>query len=164
VAVMTGRQALTELLRNEGVEYVFGIPGATELFFMDALEKCPEIKYILGLNEIVCVGMAEGYARVSGKPGFLNLHTHTGLSASLGMLLNAHKGGVPLVVTAGQQDTRLLLRDPSLSGDLVRIASPYTKWSAEVIYAADIPLAIQRAFKMARQPPTGPVFLSLPKT
>lgn len=163
MAVMTGRQALTELLRNEGVEYVFGIPGATELFFMDALEKCPEIKYILGLNEIVCVGMAEGYARVSGKPGFLNLHTHTGLSASLGMLLNAHKGGVPLVVTAGQQDTRLLLRDPSLSGDLVRIASPYTKWSAEVIYAADIPLAIQRAFKMARQPPTGPVFLSLPQ-
>lgn len=160
---MTGRQALVELLKGEGVKYVFGIPGATELFFMDALEKSPEIKYILGLNEIVCVGMAEGYARVTGKAGFLNLHTNTGLSASLGMLLNAQKGGVPLVVTAGQQDTRLSLRDPSLWGDLVRIAKPYTKWSAEIIHVADIPLAVQRAFKIAMQPPTGPVFLSLPQ-
>lgn len=160
---MTGREALIQILRQEGVRYVFGIPGATEVFFMDTIEKCPDIKYILGLNEVVCVGMAEGYARTTGRPGFLNLHTNTGLSASLAMLLNAQKGGVPLVVTAGQQDSRLLLRDPALWGNLVEIAKPFTKWSAEVLYAEDIPVALQRAFKMAMQPPTGPVFLSLPQ-
>ena len=67
----TGKRALIELLRREGVEYVFGIPGATEIHFMDALEEADDIGYILGLHEVVCAGMAEGYARVTGKPGFL---------------------------------------------------------------------------------------------
>ena len=162
MAKMAGNEALMELLRNEGVEYVFGIPGSTEIQFMDALEKHPEMKYILGLHEVVVAGMAEGYARVSGKPGFLNLHTGTGLGAAIPMLLNAKMGGVPLVVTAGQQDTRLLLKEPHLAGDLVRTARLFAKWYAEVLHADEIPVAIQRAFKMAMQPPAGPVFLSLP--
>ncbi|MFC1909409.1 thiamine pyrophosphate-binding protein [Chloroflexota bacterium] len=57
MTMITGRQALMELLRNEGVEYVFGIPGATEILFMDTLEKYPEMKYILGLHEVVIAGM-----------------------------------------------------------------------------------------------------------
>ncbi len=67
---MIGKDALVKLLRHEVVEYVFGIPGATEILFMDALEENPDIQYILGLNEIVCAGMAEGYARASGRPVF----------------------------------------------------------------------------------------------
>lgn len=81
----------------------------------------------------------------------------------MGMLFNAHRGGVPLVVTAGQIDSRILLHDPHLSGQTVKMVSPLTKWSAEVMYVADIPVLIQRAFKMAIQPPTGPVFISLPQ-
>ncbi len=160
---MTGKKALMELLRGEGVEYVFGIPGATEVLFMDGLEDCPEIKYILGLHEVVASGMAEGYARTSGKVGVVNLHTGPGVAAAMPMLYNAHLGGVPLLVTAGQQDTRLLMQDPALTGDLVGMASQFTKWSTEVLYAADIPLAIRRAFKIATHPPTGPVFVSLPQ-
>ncbi|MBA7692916.1 Benzoylformate decarboxylase [subsurface metagenome] len=155
MAVMTGSEAIMELFRQEGVEYVFGIPGATEVVFMDALEDHPEIKYILGLHEVVALGMAKGYSRISGKVGVVNLHTWAGLAASTPMLLNAYLGGVPLVVTAGQQDTRLLMQEPDLSGNLVSLASQFTKWSTEVSYAADIPLAIQRAFKVATQPPTG---------
>ena len=75
----TGKHALVEILRREGVEYVFGIPGATEIQFMDALEEAPDIQYILGLQEIVCAGMAEGYARATGRPGVLNLHTAPGI-------------------------------------------------------------------------------------
>ncbi|MFC1942699.1 thiamine pyrophosphate-binding protein [Chloroflexota bacterium] len=160
---MTGKEALMELLKNEGVEYIFGIPGATEVIFMEALEKYPEMKYILGLNEVVCAGAAEGYARVSGKAGVLNLHTSPGVAAAMPMLYNACQGGVPLVITAGQQDTRLLLREPALSGDLVGMARHFSKWSTEVLYADDIPVAVQRAFKVAKQPPTGPVFISLPQ-
>ncbi len=159
----TGKRALVEILRGEGVEYVFGIPGATEIQFMDALEEAPEIRYILGLQEVVCAGMAEGYARASGKPGFLNLHTAPGLGAASPLLYNAQLGRVPLVVTVGQNDTRLLQYDPHLSGDIVGIGRPHTKWSTEIVHAEDIPTAIQRAFKMALQPPTGPVLVSIPQ-
>jgi benzoylformate decarboxylase len=164
MARMTGKKALIELLRHEGVEYIFGIPGATEVLFMDALEKAPEIRYILGLHEVVCAGMAEGYARATGKVGFLNLHTGPGVAAALPMLYNAQSGGIPLVVTAGQNHTRLLQYDPGLSGDIVGMGKIYTKWCTEIVYAEDIPTTLQRAFKMALQPPTGPVLVSIRKT
>lgn len=160
---MAGKEALIELMQHEGVDYVFGIPGATEILFMDALEKVPQIKYVLGLNEIVCLGMAEGYARASGKPGFLNLHTGPGLATSLPMLYNAHSGGVPLVITVGQNHSRLLQYDPHLSGDIVGMGKMYTKWCTEIYHAEDIPAVMQRAFKMALQPPTGPVLISIPQ-
>ena len=163
MTMMTGKEALMELLKKEGVEYVFGIPGATEVLLMDALEKHPEMKYILGLQEVVSAGMAEGYTRMSGKPAFLNLHTGTGLGAALPMLLNAREGHVPLVVSAGQQDKRLLLKDPHLAGDLVGTAGLFAKWHGEISCAEEIPVVIQRAFKMALQPPMGPVFISLPQ-
>jgi benzoylformate decarboxylase len=163
MTMMTGKKALIELLRHEGVEYVYGIPGATEILFMDALEEAPDIRYILGLHEVVCAGMAEGYARASGKVGFLNLHTGPGVAAALPMIYNAQLGGVPLVVTAGQNHTRLLQYDPHLSGDIVGMGKIYTKWSTEIVHAEDIPTTIQRAFKMAMQPPTGPVLVSIPQ-
>jgi benzoylformate decarboxylase len=160
---MCGREAIMQLFRNEGVEFVFGIPGATEVLFMDALEDHPEIKYILGLHEVVAMGMAEGYARTAGKVGVVNLHSKEGLAASLPLLSNSFEGHVPMLVTAGQQDTRLLAQEPPLSGDLVRIAAPFCKWSTEIRQAGDIPLILRRAFKVARQPPEGPVFVSLPQ-
>ena len=160
---MSGRKALIELLRHEGVKYVFGIPGATEVLFMDALEEAPDIRYILGLHEVVCAGMAEGYARASGKVGFLNLHTGPGVAAALPMLYNAQSGNVPLVITSGQNHTRLLQYDPHLSGDIVGMAKIYTKWCTEIVHTEDIPATLQRAFKMALQPPMGPVLVSIPQ-
>ncbi len=163
MTMMSGNKALIDLLRHEGVKYIFGIPGATEVLFMDALEKAPDIRYILGLHEVVCAGMAEGYARASGKVGFLNLHTGPGVAAALPMLYNAQLGGVPMVVTSGQNHTRLLQYDPHLSGDIVGMGKIYTKWSTEIVHAEDIPTTLQRAFKMAMQPPTGPVLVSIPQ-
>ena len=158
-----GAEALIEILKSEGVEYVFGIPGATEVLFMDALENTTGIKYILGLNEIVSAGMAEGYARITGKPGFLNLHTGPGVAGAMAMLYNAQAGGVPLVITAGQQDTRLLQHDPHLTGDIVGMGKIYTKWCTEIQHAEDIPMIMRRAFKTAVQHPRGPVLVSLPQ-
>lgn len=161
MAVMTGKKAIMEIFRSEGVEYIFGIPGATEVLFMDALEDCPDIKYILGLHESVAVAIAEGYARASGKVGVLNLHTLAGLSCAMGMICNA--SNAPLVITSGQQDTRALMQEPELGGDLTGLVRPFTKWDTEVAYAADIPIALRRAFKVAVHPPAGPVFVSLPQ-
>lgn len=78
MVMMTGSEALLQLLQREGVEYVFGIPGATEVLFMDALEKQQAIKYILCLHEVIAIGAAEGYARTAGKVAFVNLHTGCG--------------------------------------------------------------------------------------
>jgi benzoylformate decarboxylase len=107
--------------------------------------------------------MAEGYARASGKVGFLNLHTGPGVAAALPMLYNAQSGNVPLVITSGQNHTRLLQYDPHLSGDIVGMAKIYTKWCTEIVHAEDIPATLQRAFKMALQPPMGPVLISIPQ-
>jgi benzoylformate decarboxylase len=163
MSIIKCKEAMMKILNSEGVEYVFGISGATEAHFMDALEDHPEIKYRLGLHENTAVGMAEGYARASDKTAFVNLHTGTGLASSLGMLNNCFYGGVPMVVTAGQQDTRLNASEPALYDNLVKIASPFTKWGTEIQQAADLPMIMRRAFKVAAHPPAGPVFVSLPQ-
>ena len=158
----TGRHALLEMLIAHGVEYVFGNPGTTELPLMDGLQDYPQLKYILALQEASAVAMADGYARATGKPSFVNLHIAGGLANGISMLYNAFRGGTPLVLTAGQSDTRMLLEEPTLSGDLVEMGRQYSKWSGELRHVKDLPVAIRRAFRTASTPPTGPVFLSLP--
>ena len=157
-----GAQILLEVLASEGVEYVFGNPGTTELPLIDALSANPDIHYVLGLQEASVVAMADGYAQAAGKPGFVNLHTAGGLGHGMGNLLNAMTSGTPLVVTAGQQDSRHAITDPLLQGDLVAIARPACKWAAEVTSPGQLPILVHRAFQDAKAPPPGPVFLSLP--
>ena len=161
---MTGKDAMIEILLKEDVEYVFGLPGATETLFLDALQDHPEIKFILGLHETVPLGMAEGYSRASGKPAFVNLHTSTGLSAAVPLLINAHGGNVPLVITAGNQSSKALLQEAPLGEyDLTQMVEQFTKSSVEVRHIGDLEIAMRRAFKVATQAPCGPVFVSLPQ-
>ena len=157
-----GAQVLLEVLESEGVEYIFGNPGTTELPLIDALLGPTSVKYILALQEASVVAMADGYAQAAGRPGFVNLHTAGGLGHGMGNLLNAQVSGTPLVVTAGQQDSRHSLMDPLLFGDLVGIATPSVKWAHEVTRAEQIPLLVRRAFHDCSAAPSGPVFLSLP--
>lgn len=157
-----GADVLLETLVSEGVEYIFGNPGTTELPLIDALLRNPALKYILALQEASAVAMADGYAQASGKPGFLNLHTAGGLGHGMGNLLNAKVSQTPLVVTAGQQDTRHAISDPLLYDDLNSIAAPAVKWAENVSNAMQLPVLIRRAFHDANAAPSGPVFLSLP--
>ena len=159
---MTGIEAFLELLAEFGVEYIFGNPGTTELPLNDALVTDRRLKYILGLQEVPVMAAADGYAMASRKPAVVNLHISCGLGNALGMLYNAFREGTPLIVTAGQQDRRLMFEEPILFGDMVAVAKPWTKWACEVQRAADIPSAVRRAIQTALTPPTGPVFLSLP--
>ena len=159
---MTGKQALTQMLIAEGLEYIFGNPGTSEPPLMDALQDFPQLKYVQALQEGTAVGMADGYPRATGRPAFANIHIAGGLANGISALYNAYRGGTPLILTAGNSDTRMFMADPVLSGDLVEMTKQYTKWSAEVLHASDIPVAVRRAFKEAKTPPTGPVFLSFP--
>jgi len=159
---MSGAEAMFEFLVREGVRYVFGNPGTTELPLMDIFAARDEIQYILALHEDSALGIAAGYAEATGKPAVVNLHTNPGLAHALGNLYNVHRTGTPLIVTAGQQDTRSMIDEPLLYADMLELARQHTKWCWEVRHAAEVPTALARAFKIAVTPPTGPVFLSLP--
>ena len=159
---LTGKKALIDMLVAEGVEYIFGNPGTSETPLMDVLQDYPGVKYILALQEATAVGMGDSYARATGRPALVNLHIAGGLANGISMLYDSYRGGTPLVLTAGNSDTHMLLMEPSLSGDLVEMTRQYTKWSAQITHAFEIPMAVRRAFKEAKTPPTGPVFLSFP--
>jgi len=159
---MSGKAALLELLKQEGVRIMFGNPGTTELPLMDALAGETELRYVLALQEAPAMAMADGYAQASGDLAVVNLHVAPGLGNAMGMLYDAHKAGAPILVTAGQHEQTFNITEPLLWADLPRIAQPFVKWSAEVRRLADLPLMIHRAVKTALAPPTGPVFLSLP--
>jgi benzoylformate decarboxylase len=159
---MKGRDAAAEVFDRQGVEYVFGNPGTTEFGLIAALAGHPRIKYILALQEAVALGMAHMYANASGKTGVVNLHVAPGLGNAMGALYNAAVGGMPLVVTTGQQDSRMLAQEPLLTHDLTAMARPLVKWAVEVRHVGDVPLILSRAFKVAQDAPRGPVFVSLP--
>jgi len=159
---MSGKRAFLELLKQEGVEILFGNPGTTELPLMDALAVDNELRYVLGLQEATVIGMADGYTQASGKLAVANLHVTPGLGNAMGMLYDAQKAGSPILVTAGQHDQDFNVTEPILWADLPPIARPLVKWSAEVHRLADLPRLVHRAAKTALAPPTGPVFLSLP--
>jgi benzoylformate decarboxylase len=159
---ISGIHAALEILATSGVRHLFGNPGTTELPLMDALAEGNPIRYVLGLQEIPVMAIADGYAQASRSVGVVNLHTCCGLGNAMGMLYNAWRSNTPLIVTAGQQDRRLSFEEPILWGDMLGTVRPWTKWSAEVGQVTDVPSAIRRALQTALTPPTGPVFLSLP--
>ena len=158
----SGAALFLDLLRANGVTHVFGNPGTTELPLVDAFAAETGIRYILGLNEVVVLGMADGYAQASGQLAVANLHAAPGLGNAMGMLYNAAKAGAPILVTAGQQDTSIALTEPLLWADLATLARPLVKWSHEVARVDDLPRSVHRAAKVALTAPTGPVFLSIP--
>ena len=158
----TGRSTFLTLLKDEGITHLFGNPGTTELPIMHALKDHPDLIYVLGLQESVVVGMADGFSRASGKLVACNVHVAPGLGNAMGSLFNARFTGTPMILTAGQQELGHGLTEPMLYDPLVPIAEPLVKWAVEVSRLDDLPRIVHRAAKVATTPPTGPVFISLP--
>jgi benzoylformate decarboxylase len=157
-----GKHIFLDILHSEGVEMIFGNPGTTELPLLDAFVVEDRLRYILGLNEVVVMGMADGWAQATGRLAVCNLHAAPGLGNAMGMLYNAARAGAPVLVTAGQQDMSIRLTEPLLWDDLATMARPLVKWSFEVASIEELPRAVRRAAKVALTAPTGPVFLSIP--
>src|SRR6266480_7697703 len=157
----TVREAVFELLRDRRMTTIFGNPGSTEL---PMLAEFPEdFRYVLGLQEAVAVGMADGFSQASGRPALVNLHTAPGVGNGMGAIFNAQANKTPLVVTAGQQARSLMTLQANLTNrDAVRMPHPLVKWSYEPPRAEDVPHAIARAVHLASLPPRGPVFVSIP--
>ncbi|MFS2162499.1 benzoylformate decarboxylase [Variovorax sp. Varisp62] len=158
---MTVREAVFRLLRAFGMTTVFGNPGSTELpMFMDFPD---DFRYVLGLQECVVVGMADGYAQATHNAALVNLHSAAGVGHAMGNIFTAHRNQTPLVITAGQQARSILPFEPFLgSTQAPELPRPYVKWSVEPARAEDVPLAIARAYYIAMTPPRGPVLVSIP--
>ncbi|MBY4697925.1 benzoylformate decarboxylase [Burkholderia latens] len=158
---VTVRETVIDLFRQFGIDRVFGNPGSTELpMFRDFPA---DFQYVLGLQEAIVVGMADGYAQATGNAAVVNLHSAAGVGNAMGNLFTAFKNRTPLIVTAGQQARAILPFDPFLgSTQAAELPKPYVKWSIEPARAQDVPAAIARAYRIAMQEPRGPVFVSIP--
>jgi benzoylformate decarboxylase len=160
---MNGAQVFLECLKQEGIKYIFGNPGTTEIALLDSLVEKPDITYILTLHESVALAMADGFSRAGGI-GFVNVHTAMGTANSIGNLYNAHHHDTPLIMTIANKDARILGRECfSEVPDLLGMTRQFTKWSWQVLMAEELAENLIRSFKIATTPPMGPVFLSIPE-
>jgi len=159
---MKTKHAFMKQLLVDGVKFIFGNPGTLEEGFLDAMSDFPELHYIIGLQESVVMGMAMGYARVTGKPAMVQVHTMVGLGNAMGMLYEAQRSNLPLVIYAGEVPSKFTSYDGFFAGDLVDTANPMTKWAYRITPGDDTLNVLRRAFKEAMTPPQGPVFLAIP--
>ena len=157
----TVREAVFALLRDFGLNTIFGNPGSTELPMYRDFPA--DFRYVLGLQESVVVAMADGFAQARGTAALVNLHSAIGVGHAVGSLFTAYRNHSPLVITAGQQARSILPFEPFLySAEATNLPRPYVKWGCEPARAEDVPAAIARAVFTALQPPRGPTFVSIP--
>jgi benzoylformate decarboxylase len=156
-------QAYLEVAAAHGVEYVFGLPGTSGQEFIGTIADQEKIRFVLAMHETCVVSMADGHARVTGRPQLAQVSTLPGSANSVGALYDAYRDRSPVIVTSTNVDTRIDGRDSHTEGkNLVEMTKQFTKWSAEVHRADRIPEFLNRAFKVAATPPAGPVYLALP--
>jgi benzoylformate decarboxylase len=157
----TVREAILDLLRAHNLTTVFGNPGSSELALLQDFPD--DFRYLLGLQEMVPVGMADGYAQVTGRPALVNLHTAPGMGNAQGQLYNAFINKTPLIVTAGNQRRTMQNQYCLLTNiEPTTVPRPFVKWAAEPAIAGEAPAVLARAIHLATTPPMGPVFVSLP--
>ncbi|NMH65919.1 thiamine pyrophosphate-binding protein [Shewanella salipaludis] len=157
------RDYLFDALNQLNIKQIFGVPGTNEIPIIDGTSY-PEnkVEYIECLHENIAMGAAMGAARMTGEPGVLLVHITPGIAHGIGNLFNASRSQVPLVILCCQQQNELVTQEPLLSSNIAELAKQYCKWSHELRTAYEFPLVLQRAFKEAKAPACGPVFISIP--
>ncbi len=154
--------AVVQILESEGVEYVFGVPGAAILPMYKALEKSSKIKHLTVRHEEGGTHAADGYARATGKVG-INIGTSgpAGTNMITG-LYTALADSIPMICFTGQAPTTVLHKEAFQAVDIVEIARPVCKWSVQAKETAQLPWIIRRAFQVAQEGRPGPVLIDLP--
>ena len=160
---LTGAQMLCESLVREGVDVVFGIPGGATLPLYDTLPQFPQIRHILVRHEQGAAHAADGYARVTGKPGVAFATSGPGATNLVTGIASAHMDSVPLVVVTGQVARPSIGSDAFQETDITGITLPITKHNYLVMEASDIPRVIKEAFHIAGTGRPGPVLVDIPK-
>jgi benzoylformate decarboxylase len=157
----TVRDAILDVCRSHGLTTWFGNPGSSELALLENFPS--DLRYFLGLQEMIPVGMADAYAQITRRPALVNLHTAPGMGNAQGQLYNAYVNKTPLIVTAGNQRRNMQNQYCLLTNHEPTVTPrPFVKWAAEPAIASEAPAVLARAIHLATTPPMGPVFVSLP--
>jgi acetolactate synthase-1/2/3 large subunit len=159
----TGAQIFHEMMKDHGVSTIFGYPGGAILPVFDAIHESDKFQFILTRHEQGAGHMAEGYARVTGRPGIVLVTSGPGATNTVTPLQDALMDGVPMIVFAGQVATGAIGTDAFQEADMTGITRPCTKWNTLVKRVEDLPRAINTAFHVATSGRPGPVFVDLPK-
>jgi acetolactate synthase-1/2/3 large subunit len=159
---MTGAQILLTMLKQEGVDTIFGFPGGVVLDIYDEIFKA-EIQHVLVRHEQGAVHAADGYARASGKVGVCLVTSGPGATNTVTGIATAHMDSIPLVVFTGQVPTQLIGNDAFQEVDIVGITRPCTKHNYLVKDTKDLAQTIREAFHIARSGRPGPVLVDIPK-
>ncbi|WP_413053702.1 acetolactate synthase large subunit [Sporosarcina sp. 179-K 8C2 HS] len=159
---MDGSAILIQGLKDQGVEVIFGYPGGAVLPIYDALYKDP-IPHVLARHEQGAIHAAEGYARVSGKPGVVIATSGPGATNLVTGITDAMMDSLPLVVFTGQVASTVIGTDAFQEADIIGITQPITKHNYQVQDVADLPRIIKEAFHIASTGRRGPVVVDIPK-
>jgi tartronate-semialdehyde synthase len=163
MAKMTAAEAMVKILESEGVEVIFGIPGAGILPFYSALNKSTKIKHYLARHEEGASHAADGYARASGKVGIcVGTSGPAGTNMVTG-LYAAQVDGIPLICITGQTVTSQLGKDAFQAVDIAEIVKPVTKKSYCLKDGNQLPCVTREAFRIAREGRPGPILIDLPQ-
>ncbi|QDU32595.1 Acetolactate synthase large subunit [Poriferisphaera corsica] len=160
---MTGGEVFHELMREHGVETMFGYPGGAILPVFDAIHESEQFKFVLSRHEQGAGHMAQGYARVTGKPGVALVTSGPGATNTVTPLQDALMDGTPLLVFSGQVATGAIGTDAFQEADVTGITRPCTKWNCLVKDPHDLPRVINTAFEIATTGRPGPVLVDMPK-
>lgn len=161
---ITGAEALIKSLIAEGVDLVFGYPGGAIIPVYDKLyDYTDQLKHILVRHEQGATHAAQGYARVTGRPGVVIVTSGPAATNVITGVSDALMDSTPLVVITGQVASSFLGSDAFQETDVVGITQPITKWAVQIRRAEDIPAAVARAFYIANSGRPGPVVLDIAK-
>ncbi|WP_099222308.1 biosynthetic-type acetolactate synthase large subunit [Listeria costaricensis] len=158
----SGAELLIDSLHKQHVEMIFGYPGGAVLPLYDAFYDC-DIPHILTRHEQGAVHAAEGYARVTGKPGVVVVTSGPGATNVLTGIADAMSDSIPLVVFTGQVHTPGIGKDAFQEADMIGLTIPITKYNYQVRDVRDLPRIINEAFHIASTGRKGPVVIDLPK-
>ncbi|SPC64297.1 probable acetolactate synthase [Ustilago sp. UG-2017b] len=160
---MSGGAIFHEMMLRHDVRHVFGYPGGAILPVFDAIYNSKHFDFVLPRREDGAGHMAEGYARVTGKPGVILVTSGPGATNVITPMQDAMSDGTPLVVFCGQVATSAIGSDAFQEADVVGISRSCTKWNVMVKDIAELPRRINEAFKIATSGRPGPVLVDLPK-
>lgn len=161
---MKGAEAFLDILQTWCVDYFFGCPGTTEAPILDALVERKEPTFVLCTHEAVATSAADGYARASGRPGVVMLHGNVGLGNAVTYLYSAQTTHVPLIAVNFIKPRSILGRGAfTTTHDHQEMVKQYTKWDWQVIRPETLVEDLERAFRRAITPPSGPTYLAIPE-
>lgn len=160
---MKASDLFVKALENEGIEYIFGLPGEENLDFLDSLRKSKKIKLVLTRHEQGAGFMAATYGRLTGKPGVCLSTLGPGATNLVTPAAYAQLGAMPLVMITGQKPIKTSKQGKFQIIDVVEMMQPLTKYTKQVTHGAHIPSIVREAFRLAQEERPGAVHIELPE-